>query len=72
MKDFLTLEKFAAKSGYTRGTLRNYSAWGWLPEPCERIGNTYLYRASDVARFMKAHEGRPNARKSVRKRKRGT
>ncbi len=64
----VTLAEAATLTGYTIGTLHNYASAGLFPPPRRKIGNVGLFTREDVRAFMKSHNARPNARKSVRQR----
>jgi predicted DNA-binding transcriptional regulator AlpA len=66
MRTLIRIEQAAEMTGYTVGTLHNYASAGLFPPPRERIGIVGFYARQDIKEFVKSHQGRPNARKSVR------
>jgi hypothetical protein len=60
----------AKATGFTAATAREYGSRGMLPPPQKRDGKTLLFAREDVRYFMRTHNGRPNARKSAKPRKR--
>jgi len=65
LRGLLRTPEAAAHCGFTRGSFLNYVSWGLLPPPRVKIGRTGFYDRRDLDRFMKRHNGRPGARKSV-------
>jgi hypothetical protein len=69
LKQYLSIEQVAERTGYTLGSLRQFSASGDLPPPAETIGCRHFYLREDIAAWLQFNRTNPRRRPYKQRRK---